>query len=121
MSERFETTTVHIGHKPLSRAASKSTPIYQTSVFAFDSLEEVEKYYEGEGEYLYTREGNPNQVELASAVARLEQAEAGVSAASGMGAIMAGLLSILSPAIMCSPLTKYTAALTRCCKKNWRV
>ncbi|MGF9825652.1 trans-sulfuration enzyme family protein, partial [Brevibacillus agri] len=97
MGERFETTTVHIGHAPLRQAESKSTPIYQTSVFAFDSLEEVEKYYAGEGEYLYTRNGNPNQAELAFAVARLEQAEAGVSAASGMGAIMAGLLSILSP------------------------
>ncbi|MED1823198.1 PLP-dependent aspartate aminotransferase family protein [Brevibacillus agri] len=97
VGERFETTTVHIGHAPLRQAESKSTPIYQTSVFAFDSLEEVEKYYAGEGEYLYTRNGNPNQAELAFAVARLEQAEAGVSAASGMGAIMAGLLSILSP------------------------
>ncbi|WP_314306428.1 PLP-dependent aspartate aminotransferase family protein [Brevibacillus parabrevis] len=97
MGERFETATVHIGHSPLKQVTSKSTPIYQTSVFAFDGLEEVEKYYAGEGEYLYTRNGNPNQVELADAIARLEQAEAGVSAASGMGAIMAGLLSILSP------------------------
>ena len=97
VGERFETATVHIGHSPLKQVTSKSTPIYQTSVFAFDGLEEVEKYYAGEGEYLYTRNGNPNQVELADAIARLEQAEAGVSAASGMGAIMAGLLSILSP------------------------
>ncbi|TGV07968.1 PLP-dependent transferase, partial [Mesorhizobium sp. M00.F.Ca.ET.186.01.1.1] len=97
VGERFETATVHIGHSPLKQVTSKSTPIYQTSVFAFDGLEEVEKYYAGEGEYLYTRNGNPNQAELADAIARLEQAEAGVSAASGMGAIMAGLLSILSP------------------------
>ncbi|TRY25094.1 PLP-dependent transferase [Brevibacillus sp. LEMMJ03] len=97
VGERFETRTVHIGHKPLRQVASKSTPIYQTSVFAFSGLEDVERYYAGEGEYLYTRNGNPNQAELALAVARLEQAEAGVSAASGMGAIMAGLLAVLGP------------------------
>lgn len=97
VSERFETKTVHIGHAPLSGVQSKSTPIYQTSVFAFDGLEEVEQYYAGEGEYVYTRNGNPNQAELANAIAVLEGAEAGVSASSGMGAIMAGLLAVLAP------------------------
>lgn len=97
MSERFETKTVHIGHPPLRHAQSKTTPIYQTSVFAFNGLEEVEQYYAGEGEYLYTRNGNPNPTELADAIAKLEAAEEGVSAASGMGAIMAGLLAVLNP------------------------
>ncbi|MFD2371444.1 trans-sulfuration enzyme family protein [Brevibacillus sp. GCM10020057] len=97
MGERFETRTVHIGHQPLRQVASKSTPIYQTSVFAFEGLEEVEKYYSGEGEYLYTRNGNPNQTELSDAIAALEGAKAGVSASSGMGAIMAGLLAVLKP------------------------
>lgn len=97
VAERFETKTVHIGHDPLQGVKSKTTPIYQTSVFAFEGLEEVEQYYVGEGEYLYTRNGNPNQAELAHAIAVLEGAEAGVSAASGMGAIMAGLLAVLSP------------------------
>lgn len=95
MGDKFETKTVHISHPPLRHARSKSTPIYQTSVFAFQGLEEVEQYYAGEGEYLYSRNGNPNPTELADAVARLESAEDGVSAASGMGAIMAGLLAVL--------------------------
>ncbi|WP_338463443.1 PLP-dependent aspartate aminotransferase family protein [Brevibacillus borstelensis] len=97
MADRFETKTVHIGHEPLRQVKGKATPIYQTSVFAFSSLEDVERYYAGEGGFLYTRNGNPNQHELADTVARLEEAEAGVSAASGMGAIMAGLLSVLGP------------------------
>ncbi|UFJ42283.1 PLP-dependent aspartate aminotransferase family protein [Brevibacillus humidisoli] len=97
MSERFETKTVHISHSPLGPGVSKTTPIYQTSVFAFSGLEEVEQYYEGNQGYLYTRNGNPNQVELAAAIAALEEAEDGVSAASGMAAIMAGLLAVLSP------------------------
>ncbi|MBO8162633.1 MAG: PLP-dependent transferase [Brevibacillus sp.] len=95
--DRFETKTVHISHAPLGEERSKTTPIYQTSVFAFSGLEEVEQYYAGQRGYLYTRNGNPNQVELAEAIASLEEAEAGVSAASGMAAIMAGLLTVLSP------------------------
>ncbi|WP_421617686.1 trans-sulfuration enzyme family protein [Brevibacillus sp. TJ4] len=97
MGERFETKTVHIGHEPLRQVTSKSTPIYQTSVFAFQGLEEVEQFYTGHGEYLYTRNGNPNQTELANAITKLEQAEDGVSAASGMGAIMAGVLAVVKP------------------------
>jgi len=97
MGERFETKTVHIGQPIPQQESSKATPIYQTSVFAFPGLEEVEQYYEGERQYLYTRNGNPNQAELAAAVASLEEAESGVSAASGMGAIMAGLLAVLQP------------------------
>ncbi len=96
MSERFETKTVHISH-PHVEDHSKATPIYQTSAFAFSGLEEVEEFFTGERDYLYTRNGNPNQRELADAVAALEEAEAGVSAASGMGAIMAGLLAVLGP------------------------
>ncbi len=96
MAERFETKTVHIGHAHVPDV-SKTTPIFQTSVFAFPGLEEVEQFYAGERDYLYTRNGNPNQAELASAVAALEEAELGVSAASGMGAIMAGLLAVLQP------------------------
>ena len=97
MGEKFETKTVHIGHQPLRQVESKSTPIYQTSVFAFKGLEGVEEYYAGNGEYIYTRTGNPNQTELSAAVASLEQAEDGVCAASGMGAIMAGVLAVVQP------------------------
>ncbi len=97
MSEHFETKAVHIGHPQTGADVAKSTPIYQTSVFAFPGLEEVEQYYAGERDYLYTRNGNPNQTELAAAVANLEGAENGVSASSGMGAIMAGLLAVLGP------------------------
>jgi cystathionine gamma-synthase len=97
LPERFETQTVHLKGSHEIKDVSKTTPIYQTSVFSFPGLEEVEQYYRGERGYLYTRNGNPNQAQLADAVARLEQAEKGVSAASGMGAIMAGLLAVLSP------------------------
>ena len=73
---------------------SKTTPIYQTSAFTFSSLEELEGFYEGKSPYLYSRTGNPNTDELGNLVAQLEGAPAGVAAASGLGAILAGILAV---------------------------
>lgn len=91
--DSFNTKAVH-GEKMPKNIQSKVTPIYQTSVFSFDSLEEMEGYYNGEAPYLYTRVGNPNADELASITARLEGAPAGVAASSGLGAIMAAVLAV---------------------------
>ncbi|SIS57575.1 trans-sulfuration enzyme family protein [Salimicrobium flavidum] len=93
----FFTKVVH--HKADQSAAlnSKATPIYQTSAFTFKDLDDLEKYYEGETSYLYSRERNPNPEELAEGVALLEEGEAGVAAASGMAAIFAGILSVVKP------------------------
>lgn len=91
--DSFNTKAVH-GEKLPKNIQSKVTPIYQTSVFSFDSLEEMEGYYNGEAPYLYTRVGNPNADELANVTARLEGAPAGVAASSGLGAIMAALLAV---------------------------
>ncbi|OMP68282.1 trans-sulfuration enzyme family protein [Domibacillus epiphyticus] len=91
--DSFNTKAVH-GEKLPTSIRSKVTPIYQTSVFSFDSLEELEGYYNGNSPYLYTRAGNPNSDELASVTARLEGAPAGVAASSGLGAIMAAVLAV---------------------------
>ncbi|MET1029701.1 trans-sulfuration enzyme family protein [Domibacillus tundrae] len=91
--DSFNTKAVH-GEKLPKHIQSKVTPIYQTSVFSFDSLEEMEGYYNGEAPYLYTRVGNPNADELANTTARLEGAPAGVAASSGLGAIMAAVLAV---------------------------
>lgn len=91
--DSFNTKAVH-GEKTPKNIQSKATPIYQTSVFSFNSLEEMEGYYSGEAPYLYTRVGNPNSDELASVTARLEEAPAGAAASSGLGAIMAAVLAV---------------------------
>ncbi|MGG3452020.1 trans-sulfuration enzyme family protein [Domibacillus aminovorans] len=91
--DSFNTKAIH-GKKLPTSIRSKVTPIYQTSVFSFDSLEEMEGYYSGDSPYLYTRVGNPNADELANVTARLEGAPAGVAASSGLGAIMAAVLAV---------------------------
>ncbi|MEM1502991.1 PLP-dependent aspartate aminotransferase family protein [Domibacillus sp. 8LH] len=91
--DSFNTKALH-GEKLPKNIQSKVTPIYQTSVFAFNSLEEMEGYYNGESPYLYTRVGNPNADELANITARLEGAPEGVAASSGLGAITAAVLAV---------------------------
>ncbi|MGM0843825.1 MAG: trans-sulfuration enzyme family protein [Bacillota bacterium] len=90
---KFDTKVVHstLHNRTIK---SKSTPIYQTSAFTFSSLEELEGFYEGKSPYLYSRSGNPNTDELGGIVAALEGAPAGVAAASGLGAILAGILAV---------------------------
>lgn len=74
-----------------------SMPIYQTSVFAFDGLEQLDDLQSGRVHgYTYSRQGNPNADALARAVADLEQAPAGLACASGLAAIFAALFSLCS-------------------------
>lgn len=72
----------------------KITPIYQTSVFKFDDLNAVQQYFDEPGSsYLYSRNGNPNSDELATAVNRWEGGAGAVATGSGMAAIFAALLT----------------------------
>ncbi|HYK71732.1 MAG TPA: aminotransferase class I/II-fold pyridoxal phosphate-dependent enzyme [Pseudoneobacillus sp.] len=94
MGKHFSTEVLHSGKKNQRHIKSKVTPIYQTSAFVFNDLEELEGYYHGNGQYLYSRTANPNTDELAEAVARLEGAPDGVAASSGLAAILAGVLAV---------------------------
>ncbi|WP_336296633.1 aminotransferase class I/II-fold pyridoxal phosphate-dependent enzyme [Bacillus pinisoli] len=91
---KFHTKNVHFSKKKEDTIHSKVTPIYQTSAFSFKSLQELEAYYEGEGNYLYSRVGNPNTDELGRAVASLEGAEAGVATSSGLSAVLVSILAV---------------------------
>ena len=90
----FETSVLHNQNKKERTIKSKVTPIYQTSAFAFSDLEELEGFYQGNGNYLYSRVGNPNTDELGQLVARLEGTPEGAAASSGLSAILAAILSV---------------------------
>ncbi|MGD6943294.1 trans-sulfuration enzyme family protein [Cytobacillus gottheilii] len=90
----FETSVLHNQNKKERTIKSKVTPIYQTSAFAFTDLEELEGFYQGNGNYLYSRVGNPNTDELGQLVARLEGTPEGAAASSGLSAILAAILSV---------------------------
>jgi cystathionine beta-lyase/cystathionine gamma-synthase len=75
----------------------KVTPIYQTSVFKFNSLAELEEYYTTPGRggrYGYSRSEHPNSDELVAEVAKLEGAEGGgVATGAGLAGLLAAVLA----------------------------
>jgi len=75
----------------------KVTPIYQTSVFKFSSLAELEDYYTTPGRggmYGYSRSEHPNSDELVAEVARLEGAAGGVATGAGLAGLLAAVLAV---------------------------
>ncbi|WP_066191875.1 trans-sulfuration enzyme family protein [Gracilibacillus timonensis] len=93
MEQGFDTKSVHVTMER-EGIPTKVTPIHQTSAFTFKDLEDMESYYSGERDYLYTRVGNPNTDELGTAVAQLEGAPAGIATSSGLSAILVGILAV---------------------------
>ena len=89
----FHTQNVHFPAKEKAMEISKTKPIYQTSAFTFSDFDDMEQYFSGEKSYLYTRMGNPNSDDLGRGTAELEGGEAGVASASGLSAILAGVLA----------------------------
>jgi len=76
-----------------------TSPIVQSSTFAFDSAAEMRRYLEGDEDLafeFYTRYGNPTLRELEESLSALEGAEAAVVFASGMAAATTGILSIVN-------------------------
>lgn len=75
----------------------KVTPIYQTSVFKFGSLAELEEYYTTPGRggmYGYSRSEHPNSDELVAEVAKLEGAAGGgVATGAGLAGLLAAVLA----------------------------
>lgn len=80
--------------RPLGEAAPA---IYQTSLFAFDTVEELEKAMETHAAPYYSRVDNPTVRQFEEKIARLEHTEDALAFASGMGAIAAALLALLRP------------------------
>ncbi len=70
-------------------------PIYQSAVWALDSVEQCEAVYGAEVTgYIYTRDANPNHAALEETIALLEGAEEAVVFATGMAAL-AGTVTAL--------------------------
>ena len=81
----------HEGERPI-RAVS--TPIFQSSTFAFESVDHGAAVFRGEdSSYVYTRLGNPTQTALETEMAYLEKGEAALALASGMAAATTAVLT----------------------------
>jgi cystathionine beta-lyase/cystathionine gamma-synthase len=92
------TRLAHVGRRVAPAVnAPLAPPLYQTAVYRFDSLEQLEAVLDGSAPgYFYYRYGTPNHSLLEQAVADLEGAEAAVTASSGLAALSATLVALLT-------------------------
>lgn len=95
---RFATRAARAAPSASSVSRPLTPPITLASVYAFESLEQVDAVWEGrQPGYVYGRFGTPNHAMLEATLADLEGAEAALVTASGMGALSAMLLGLLKP------------------------
>jgi cystathionine beta-lyase/cystathionine gamma-synthase len=102
MTKGFSTTLIHGGE---GKAASLTTPVYQTSTFVFESAAEIERYNAGDSSaFLYSRYGNPTVVAAEEKLAVADGAEASLLFGSGMAAASTLLLGLLQAGdeVVCS-------------------
>jgi cystathionine gamma-lyase/cystathionine beta-lyase len=76
---KFETIAIHAGERPDRAFGAISTPIYQTSTFAFEDVGKTRGYD-------YSRTANPTRKVLEDTIAQLEGGKAGFAFATGMAA-----------------------------------
>jgi cystathionine gamma-synthase len=108
MTKEMELPGLESTHRPATEAAhageiasrdlgtSVAQPIYQTTVHAFKSLQELDRVQTNPEEgWFYYRNASPNRTAFETTLARLEGAEAAVAAGSGMGAIFIALSAVL--------------------------
>lgn len=123
---RFETLVVR-GPREESdpRTGAHRIPIYQTSTFVFENVEEGAKAFEELGSrYIYTRLGNPTIDFLEDKIAAIEGAEAGAVTASGMAAISCLVLTLVRPGekmIASDPLYGGTYKLFKILKERFNI
>ena len=92
----ISTRAIHLGYDPATEQGALTPPIYQTSTYAFETVEQGAEYFAGtKPGYVYGRTRNPTQALLEQRVADLEGAEAGLALASGMAALTATFWTLL--------------------------
>ena len=89
------TKLVHAGERRQSPSGvPASTPIYATSSFIHERLEDIDRIVEGEvNDFVYSRYGNPTVAAFEEAMADIENGKFAFAFGSGMAAIHAALLA----------------------------
>ncbi|MCI8514909.1 MAG: methionine gamma-lyase [Lachnospiraceae bacterium] len=91
----FGTMAIHGGKEGVYPYGALTVPIYQTSTFEFESCAQGGDRFAGKAAgHIYSRIGNPTTDLLERKVAALENGEAAIAMASGMGAISSVIWTI---------------------------
>lgn len=93
---RFDTLQVHAGQKPDPTTGSRGVPIYQTTSYVFNNVEEAADLFAlKKVGNIYTRINNPTTAVFEERIAALEGGVGALAVASGQSAITYALLNIL--------------------------
>lgn len=91
------TKAIHGGENPDKIHRGASVPIYQSSTFAFNNVDEGADLFAGKKSgYIYTRLGNPTIKALEDCVAELEGGHKSLATSSGMAAVTTFFLAYLN-------------------------
>ena len=91
------TIALHTGYTPESDHGSRAVPIYQTTSYAFDSVQGASSLFNVEqGGHIYSRISNPTVAVLEQRLAALEGGAGAICTASGMSALFATFITLCS-------------------------
>lgn len=95
---KLHTKVVHAGDRGRNGAhVPVTTPIYASSSFFYDSMEQLDRVFGGEEKgYNYSRYDNPTNAALEELVASIENGRGALACSSGMMAIHLALLTALA-------------------------
>src|SRR5207253_1125635 len=89
------TACVHAGEEKHGRAASLTTDIAQTAVFALPNVAHLRDIVTGKSsEYYYTRNANPTTAAAEEKISALEGGNGCVVSSSGTSAVLAAVLAV---------------------------
>jgi len=94
----FSTTAVRAGERADPETGAVAAPIYETSVFAFTSTQQlIDAVSEKTGRDVYTRWSNPTVTMAERKISELEGTEDCAVFSSGMAAISTAIINLVSP------------------------
>ena len=90
-----KTLEVHAGHVDLGHTKSRAVPIYQTTAYVFDDIDDARSRFALEKpDNIYIRLNNPTTAVFEERVAAIEGGVAGLAQSSGAAAITLSILNI---------------------------
>lgn len=93
---RFDTLSLHAGHRPDPTTGARAVPIYQTTSYTFDSVDEAAGMFNLEQPgHIYSRISNPTVAVLEERIAALENGVGAVATASGQAALFMAIATLM--------------------------
>ncbi|WP_169543024.1 O-acetylhomoserine aminocarboxypropyltransferase [Sneathiella aquimaris] len=102
---KFDTLSLHAGHRPDPVTGSRAVPIYQTTSYVFKDADHAASLFNLEATgHIYTRLSNPTTAVLEERLASLEGGIGAICTASGHAALHLAIVTLMSAGshIVCS-------------------